>query len=41
VTVSWAAFSVHTPRDTAAQLDVQGFQQAGEVALTALESLGG
>ena len=41
VTVGWASFSVHTPRDTAAQLDVQGFRQAGEVALKALESLGG
>ena len=40
VTAGRAALSVHTPRDTTAQLDVEGFRQGGEVALKVLETLG-
>jgi len=39
VTVSRAALSVHTPDDDASKLDVEGFRQAGEVALKVIEAL--
>ncbi len=40
VTVSAAGRSVHTPADTADKLHVEGFRQAGEVALAVIERLG-
>jgi len=39
VTVSRAALSVHTPNDDMSKLDVEGFRQAGEVALKVIEAL--
>jgi hypothetical protein len=39
VTAGRAALRVHTPRDDASQLDVEGFRQVGAVALKVLEAL--
>jgi hypothetical protein len=39
VSIGRAALRVHTPNDDVSQLDVEGFRQAGEVALRVIERL--